>query len=42
MVWVRYWESRGVSEETQMDWAAHAEAEDADGSANPSQGESPR
>ena len=25
-VWVRYWESQGVSEEQQMEWAADAEA----------------
>ena len=23
--WVRYWESQGISEGTQMDWAAQAE-----------------
>jgi hypothetical protein len=26
MVWVRYWESQGISEEQQMEWAAQAEA----------------
>lgn len=26
IVWVRYWESQGISEEQQMQWAAEAEA----------------
>jgi hypothetical protein len=24
-VWVRYWESQGISEEQQMEWAAEAD-----------------
>jgi len=24
-VWVRYWESQGISEDTQMQWAAEAD-----------------
>ena len=27
-VWVRYWESQGISEEQQMRWAAEAQAAD--------------
>jgi hypothetical protein len=30
MVWVRYWESQGISEEQQMEWAAEAEAREAE------------
>ena len=26
MVWVRYWESQGISEEQQMQWAAEMRA----------------
>jgi hypothetical protein len=34
MVWVRYWESQGISEEQQMEWAAEErEREGGDGQA---------
>jgi hypothetical protein len=26
--WVRYWESQGISEEQQMEWAAEAEQDE--------------
>jgi hypothetical protein len=29
MVWVRYWESQGISEEQQMEWAAEELAREA-------------
>jgi hypothetical protein len=30
MVWVRYWESQGISEEQQMEWAAEERAREAE------------
>jgi hypothetical protein len=37
-VWIRYWESQGISEETQMQWATEADERErsANRSANPS------
>lgn len=33
MVWVRYWESQGISEEQQMEWADEGHAREAEESA---------